>query len=125
MRKPSDWAERPCFWWGKNLGKKARNSLGVGDSPNDLSKAAKILYRVLGIDFHLEWHDQSSATVIIDHCALAQQYSKLTCEVLSATDEGVIKGLQPNLTMKFKEYMTSGCKNCWADIKFNGKETVD
>ena len=113
------------FSVGQNLGKQARSRLGVDDSPNDLTKAAKILYRVLGIEFHLQWVDQSSATVIIDKCALAQQYSKLTCEVLSATDEGVIKGLQPNLTMKFKKYMTSGCKNCWADINLEKKETVN
>ena len=113
------------FMVGQNLGKQARSRLGMGDSPNDLTKAAKILYRVLGIEFHLQWHDQSNATVIIDKCALAQQYSKLTCEVLSATDEGVIKGLQPNLTMKFNKYMTSGCKNCTADINLNGKEATD
>ena len=113
------------FLVGQNLGEQARSRLSVSDSPNDLTKAAKILYRVLGIEFHLEWHDQSRATVIIDQCALARQYSKLTCEVLSATDEGVIKGLQPNLTMKFKKYMTSGCKNCWADINLDEKEAVD
>jgi hypothetical protein len=113
------------FLVGQNLGKQARSRLGVGDSPNDLAKAAKILYRVLGIEFRLQWHDQSSATVIIDKCALAQQYSKLTCEVLSATDEGVIKGLQPNLTMKFKEYLTGGCKNCLADMNLNGKEVMN
>ncbi len=113
------------FSVGQSLGRQARSRLGVGNSPNDLNKAAKILYRVLGINFHLEWHDHSSATVIIDQCALAQQYSKLSCEVLSATDEGVIKGLQPNLTMKFREYMTSGGKNCFADINLNEKETAD
>ncbi len=113
------------FSVGQKLGKQARSRLGVGNSPNDLTRAAKILYRVLGITFHLEWHDQSNATVIIDHCDLAKQYSKLTCEVLSATDEGVIKGLQPNLTMKFKEYMTSGCKNCFADITLDEKETAE
>ena len=113
------------FSVGQNLGKQARSRLGVGNSPHDLTKAARILYRVLGIKFHLEWHDQSSATMIIDQCALAKQYSKLTCEVLSATDEGVIKGLQPNLTMKFIEYMTSGCKNCLANINLNEKETAE
>jgi hypothetical protein len=112
------------FSVGQNLGKQARDTLGVSDSQKDLARAAKILYRVLGIEFHLEWHDQYSATVIIDQCALARQYSKLACEVLSATDEGVINGLQPNLTMEFREYMTSGCKNCLAEIKFNGKETA-
>jgi hypothetical protein len=113
------------FLVGQNLGKQARSRLGVGDSQNDLTRAARILYRVLGIEFHLQWHNQSSATVIIDKCALAQQYSKLTCEVLSATDEGVIKGLHPNLTMNFKEYMTSGCNNCRAEINLNGTETLD
>ena len=110
------------FSVGQDLGKQARSSLGVGDSPKDLTRAAKILYHILGIEFHLEWHDQSSATLIIDRCALAEQYSKTTCEIMSATDEGVINGLQPKLTMKFKEYMTSGCKNCRASINLDQKE---
>ncbi len=112
------------FQVGQNLGKQARRKLGVGNGPNDLVKAAKILYRVLGIEFHIQWHNQSSGTVIIDKCALAQQYSRLTCEVLSATDEGVINGLQPHLTMKFTEYIPGGCKNCLADIRFNAKEVI-
>lgn len=110
------------FSVGQNLGKQARRSLGVGDSPKDLTRAAKILYRILGIEFHLEWHGQSSATLVIDRCSLAEQYSKITCEILSATDEGVINGLQPKLTMKFKDYMTNGCKNCRANINLDQKE---
>ena len=112
------------FLVGENLGKQTRNRLGIGNSSNDLTKAAKILYRVLGIDFHLEWLDKSNAEVFIDRCALAEHYSKLTCEVLSATDEGVIKGLQPNAKLQFKEYMTSGCRKCKADIHLNEKETM-
>ncbi len=112
------------FSIGQNLGNQTRRRLGVSDSQNDLIRAAKILYRILGIEFHVEWHDKSSATVIIDRCALAQQYSPLTCEVLSATDEGVLNGLQPRVTMKFKEYMTSGCKNCLADINLVKKVTT-
>ncbi len=107
------------FLVGQDLGKRARSKLGVNDSSDDLTKAAKILYRILGIEFHLEWQNQASATLIIERCALAEQYSRLTCEVLSATDEGVINGLQPKVTMKFKEYMTSGCKNCRANICLN------
>jgi hypothetical protein len=112
------------FLAGENLGKQTRSRLGVGDSSNDLTKAAKILYRVLGIEFHIEWLDKSNAKVVIDRCALAEHYSTLTCEVLSATDEGVIKGLQPNAKLQFKEYMTSGCKNCRADIHFKEKENT-
>jgi len=110
------------FLVGQDIGKQIRIKLGVSDNPRDLTKAAKILYRVLGIEFHLEWLDNSNAKAIIDRCALAEQYSKLTCEVLSATDEGVIKGLQPNAQMQFREYITSGCKKCKADIYFNEKE---
>ncbi len=112
------------FLVGQDIGRQTRIKLGVGDNPKDLTKAAKILYSVLGIEFHLEWIDNSNAKAIINRCALSEQYSKLTCEVLSATDEGVIKGLHPNATMKFKEYMTSGCKNCRADINFNEKEKI-
>ncbi len=110
------------FSIGEGLGKQTRIRLGVGDNPKDMIKAAKILYRIFGIDFHLEWLDESNATLIIDRCALAEHYSKSTCEVLSATDEGIIQGLQPNSKMQFKEYMTSGCKKCKADIHFHKKE---
>ena len=110
------------FSIGESLGKQTRSRLGVGDNPKDLVKAAKILYRIFGIEFHLEWLDDSNATLIIDRCALAEHYSQLTCEVLSATDEGIIQGLQPNSKMQFKEYMTSGCKKCKADIHFHKKE---
>ena len=112
------------FLAGENLGKQTRSRLGIGDSSKDLTKAAKILYRVLGIEFHIEWLDKSNAKVVINRCALAEHYSKLTCEVLSATDEGVIKGLQPNAKLQFKEYITSGCQTCRADIHFNEKETM-
>ena len=112
------------FLAGKQLGEQTRIKLGVSDNPKDLIKAAKILYRILGIDFHLEWQNSVNATAIITRCPLAEQYSKLTCEVLSAIDEGVIAGLQPNVSMHFQEYMTSGCENCRAIIQFNEKENL-
>ena len=105
------------FKVGENLGKQTRNKLGVGDNQKDLIMAAKILYRVLGINFNIEKIDESNAKVTIDRCALAKKYSELTCEVLSATDEGVIKGLQPKVRLQFSQYMTtSGCKNCKAHL---------
>jgi hypothetical protein len=112
------------FLVGQNLGRQTRVKLGVGDNPKDLVQAAKILYHILGITFHLEWLDSSNAVAVIDRCALSEHYSKLTCEALSATDEGVISGLQPNVTMHFREYLTGGCRNCRADIYFNQKATL-
>ncbi len=109
------------FTVGRNLGKETRSKLGVGDSQKDLIRAATILYRVLGIGFELEWIDNTTVKVTVDRCALAEQYSKVTCEVLSATDEGVVTGLQPHAAMRFRQYMTDGCGKCTADIHF--KET--
>jgi hypothetical protein len=109
------------FSVGLNLGKQTSTKLGVGDSPKDLIRASKILYRILGIEFHMGEFNDTKAEAIIDRCALALQYSKLTCEVLSATDEGVIKGLYPNAEMHFEKYMTSGCPTCVARIQFTKK----
>jgi hypothetical protein len=110
------------FAVGVKLGKQTKSKLGVGNNSNDLIKASKILYRILGIDFHIEWIDQTHAVAVIEHCALSEKYSKLTCEILSATDEGVIAGLQPNVEMKFQEYITGGCPNCRANLNFKQTE---
>jgi hypothetical protein len=108
---------------GLALGKQTRSKLGVGTNQNDLVKASKILYRVLGIDFHIEWTNQTDAVAVIERCALSEHYSKLTCEVLSATDEGVISGLQPKVKMHFTQTITGGCQNCRANLNFQPKET--
>ncbi len=110
------------FEVGKKLGMETRDKLGVSNDPKDLIKAATILYRVLGIEFRIEGSDMTRATLIVDHCALSRQYSEFTCRVLSATDEGVIRGLNPRANMEFKEVLTSGCRNCKAQIEFNKTE---
>ncbi len=106
------------FTVGRNLGEETRSRLCVGNSQKDLVRAAKILYRILGIRFELERIDSTNLKMTIDRCALVRQYSKLTCEVLSATDEGAITGLQSGASMQFKRYMTDGCRTCTADIRF-------
>jgi hypothetical protein len=105
------------FKVGKQLGSQNRNRLNVGNSKSDLIKAAKIMYRVLGIDFNVDWLGPEQADLVVHRCALAKNYSKVTCEVLSATDEGVVNGLNPNLTMKFDKTITSGCNACTARIE--------
>ena len=120
--KAVELGRKALFEVGVNLGKQTRTRLGVSDSPKDLIKAAKILYRILGIEFHMGRFDDTHAEAIIDQCALARKYSGLTCQVLSATDEGVIKGLQPNADMQFKEYMTNGGSSCRAHIQFTRRE---
>jgi hypothetical protein len=107
------------FKAGEKLGTETRLRLGVGNSRGDLVKAARILYRVLGINFRVEWQDETHSNLVVDRCDLAKDYSELTCTVLSATDEGVVKGLNPNMNMKFERWLTSGCSNCIARISQN------
>jgi hypothetical protein len=113
------------FKVGEGLGGETCQKLGVGKSLQDLFRAAKILYRVLGIDFEVELQDPNSAILIINRCALSANYSDLTCQVLSATDEGTIKGLNQNMIMTFTERITSGQPKCKAKItlKMNGGAT--
>ncbi len=105
------------FVVGRNFGEETRSRLGVGTSQKDLVRAAKILYRVLGIGFELERVDSTSLKLTVDRCPLVEQYSVLTCEVLSAIDEGAITGLQPHTTMRFRQYMTEGRRTCTADVQ--------
>jgi hypothetical protein len=105
------------FKVGENLGRETGQKLGVGRSLKDLIRAAKILYRILGIEFELEIKSPVSAVLIINLCALSTNYSELTCQILSATDEGVIRGLNKNIKMVFTERMTSGVTKCRATIE--------
>jgi hypothetical protein len=111
------------FSVGEKLGKQARISLGVGDSFRDLTQSVKVIYRILGIDCHLEALDKSNAVLVIDRCPLSESYSTLTCEVLSAVDEGVISVLHPKINVQFQEYITSGCPKCKATIHLNQEDT--
>jgi hypothetical protein len=105
------------FKVGETLGGETAQKLGVGGSIKDLIRAAKILYRILGIEFEVEIKSPVSALLIINRCALSTNYSELTCQILSATDEGVIRGLNKNIEMRFIERMTSGLTKCKATIE--------
>lgn len=104
------------FKVGEELGSETCQKLGVGRGLQDLIRAAKILYRILGIDFEVELQNPNSAILIINRCALAANYSELTCQVLSATDEGTIRGLNQNMNMTFTERITGGQPKCKARI---------
>ncbi len=109
------------FKVGEELGSETSHRLSVGKSLQNLIRAAKILYRVLGIEFEVEQYP-NGAILIVNRCALAANYSELTCQVLSATDEGTIRGLDENMSMTFTERITGGQPTCKARItlKLNG-----
>ncbi|MGZ7049812.1 MAG: L-2-amino-thiazoline-4-carboxylic acid hydrolase [Methanobacterium sp.] len=100
---------------GYQLGRDARRRLGVGNSFHDLETAAKILYKILGIDFKIENKD-GNVIMVVNRCYLSKNYSPEACMVLSAADEGVVRGLNENLNMQFKERITDGASECIACI---------
>ncbi len=65
------------FKVGIQLGRKNRERLGVGDSPRDLVKAAKIMYRVLGIDFSVEWLGPEQGILTVDRCAFSKELFRI------------------------------------------------
>ncbi|MGC9516670.1 MAG: hypothetical protein ACP5C3_03110 [Methanomicrobiales archaeon] len=101
---------------GFDLGVETRHRLGIGNSLKDLELAAKILYKILGIEFRLENRDEK-LYLIVGYCDLANYYDCDTCKVLSAADEGVIHGLWPGASMKFIERITENKPECMALIR--------
>lgn len=110
------------FSAGQELGSQLKNKLEVSESLKDLIKAAHILYRVLGIDFEVKTIN-GGICLVVDRCQLAEYYSPDTCLVLSATDEGVVQGLNPLISMKFGQRMAAGSECCLANIRLE-KEIV-
>jgi hypothetical protein len=107
------------FEAGLILGQHARKGLGVGDSVEDTIKAARILYKILGIEFSTENTD-GNIILWVSSCALSKYYTPQTCSILSYADKGVLKGLNKNMDLKFVEKITLGSERCKACINMEG-----
>lgn len=108
------------FKEGLDLGRKFRDTLGVEDSLEDLIAAARILYKVLGIEFTVREISNTDNTteraMVVNRCLLSEYYTSDTCRILSAADEGVVQGLNPQIKMKFTERITEGAECCLASL---------
>jgi hypothetical protein len=110
------------FEVGEKLGRDTRDLLGIRHATNkDLVKAAKVLYKVLDIDVNVEWHGKDKATLFVRRCSFSKEYSRVTCKILSAADEGVVSGLNPHMRMIFEQRITEGCDKCTAKIEFDSE----
>ncbi len=118
--KATELGRGALFEAGTRLGREAREYLKVRDDPADLEKAARVMYRLLGIEFTLSNHNGRNE-MLVRRCALARGYDADTCAVLCATDEGVVNGLSDRAKLKFKNYLTSGEKTCVAELSFSGE----
>lgn len=105
------------FLTGQVLGREAKVRLGVKDTREDLLRAARVLYRILGIDFYLVAGPEGER-MEVTRCSLSPHYTKDTCTVLSAVDEGTFSGLCPGASLQFKEYISNGSARCVAMIDF-------
>ena len=108
------------FQVGWCLGQEVRGRLGVSDRLVDLLQAARVLYRILGIHFQVQWLGEGRALLTVHRCALAQYYSEAACLILSAADEGVVRGLNPQAAMAFEARMTGGTPVCSAGLALEG-----
>jgi len=108
-------ARKSMFDVGYQLGQDARRRLGVGNSFEDLEAAAKILYKILGIEFKIQ-NKVGNIIMVVNRRALSKYYTREACIVLSAADEGVVCGLNENMKMQFKERITEGASECIACI---------
>ena len=103
------------FKVGYELGREARRKLGIGSDFKDLELAAGILYKILGIEFKIENKDEN-IFMVVTKCALSKHYSPEACIIISAADEGVVRGINENMNMQFKERITEGASGCVACI---------
>ncbi len=114
-------ARAALFGAGRALGENAKSRLGVKDTNKDLERAAKLIYRILGIDIEMAF-DESGGRMRVTRCALSKEYDEEACVVMSATDEGMISGLSGRATMKFKDHIPGGALCCTARIEFKEAE---
>jgi hypothetical protein len=104
------------FKVGIIIGEESGKRLGVGESIKDLLMAARLMYRILGISFTVK-EEGGYYYMKFHRCALSDHYSELTCAVMSAIDEGVIRGLNPRASMNFERKITSGFSTCLACVR--------
>ncbi|BDZ66960.1 hypothetical protein GCM10025860_04080 [Methanobacterium ferruginis] len=107
---------KAMFSVGLSLGQEFKRIVGVGNSVEELILAAKILYKVLGIEFIIKESENEGLVMVVSHCFLAEYYAPDTCLVLSAADEGVVRGLNPKIKINFTDRITEGCLQCLAPI---------
>ena len=90
-----------------------RKALGI-ESRAEVMKAARLLYRILGIDFD----GRPGGAITIRRCYFSGIYSERTCAVIGALDEGVLAGLSGGGRLAFSARITQGCGACSAAFHF-------
>ncbi len=103
---------KELFKAGYIIGCEIKKRLNV-KNVNDAIIAARIIYKVLGINFTVEKRGKD-IILRIKSCELSTLYSAETCRIMSAVDKGVLKGLNDKIDMNFTTRITEGAEECAA-----------
>lgn len=93
------------------LGQRLRERFGL-DQLQDAMTLARILYRIIGIEFS----GSPQGEISIRSCYFSRFYSPQVCLLISALDEGLLCGLAGGGKLTFTERITEGapaCKACF------------
>ena len=104
------------------LGNTMKQLLEIRSSHESL-RAARLLYRTLGIDFRAN----ERGDVTIARCYFSRFYTDRSCRILSSLDEGLLAGLSGGGRLCFKTRITEHQRCCLATIDFSetNEETGD
>jgi hypothetical protein len=100
---------------GAALGSALRGRLAVA-SRAEAMRAARVLYRMLGIDLKASL----AGSVVVRSCSFSSTYTCGTCVVMGALDEGLFSGLVGEGRLEFAARITEGAPRCVAFFAFEG-----
>ena len=84
------------------------------NSVKDVMAIGRVLYRILGIDFH----GDARGAVVIDRCYFSRFYSPDVCRLMSAMDRGLFAGLSNGGELTFTSRITEGQPSCRAHFSW-------
>jgi hypothetical protein len=87
-------------------------------NPAEVMRAARVLYRLIGIDFR----GTEDGEIIVSRCFFSGIYAPSTCAMIAALDEGVLTGLAGGGSLRFSGRLTEGGDCCRAHFRFPGDE---
>jgi hypothetical protein len=82
-------------------------------SLKDALALAQILYKAIGIELHAA----EDGTLTVSRCYFSAYYSRDTCRLISALDQGILAGLTGGRHLEFHERITEGAPCCRAELK--------
>lgn len=111
--RDEDEAAGKLFQNAFDLGTALRQKLGVR-SREDVIRASRVLYRVLGISFE----GRTDGRVAIRDCYFSRLYTSRVCRLVSALDAGAAAGLSGGGRLEFSQRITEGHDSCRASLIF-------